>query len=100
MWSGSRQDADWPDAYKVLPEIQQLLLAGKNVEAEALVNANFTCQMEVYRASAVVLLGQGGQDLVEMEWAKFIKAQIANLFGPMPQVGTLLLNAALTLAGR
>ena len=44
MWSGSRQDADRPDAYKVLPEIQQLLLAGKNVEAEALVNANFTCQ--------------------------------------------------------
>lgn len=44
MWSGSRQDADRPDAYRVLPEIRRLLLAGKNVEAEALVNANFTCQ--------------------------------------------------------
>ncbi len=44
VWSGSRQDADRPDAYKVLPEIQKLLLAGKNPEAEALVNANFTCQ--------------------------------------------------------
>jgi alpha-L-fucosidase 2 len=44
VWSGSRQNADRPDAYKVLPEIRQLLLAGKNVEAEALVNANFTCQ--------------------------------------------------------
>jgi alpha-L-fucosidase 2 len=44
VWSGSRQDADRPDAYKVLPEIQRLLLAGKNAEAEALVNANFTCQ--------------------------------------------------------
>ena len=43
VWSGSRQDADRPDAYKVLPEIQKLLLAGKNPEAEALVNANFTC---------------------------------------------------------
>ncbi|HTA29703.1 MAG TPA: glycoside hydrolase family 95 protein [Candidatus Cybelea sp.] len=44
VWSGSRQDADRPDAYKVLPEIQKLLLEGKNPEAEALVNANFTCQ--------------------------------------------------------
>ncbi len=44
VWSGSRQDADREGAHKVLPEIQRLLLAGKNVEAEALVNANFTCK--------------------------------------------------------
>ena len=44
VWSGSRQDADRPDAYKVLPEIRRLLLEGKNADAEALVNANFTCQ--------------------------------------------------------
>ena len=44
VWSGSRQDADRPDAHKVLPEIRRLLLEGKNVEAEALVNANFTCK--------------------------------------------------------
>jgi alpha-L-fucosidase 2 len=44
VWSGSHQDADRPDAYKVLPEIQKLLLEGKNPEAEALVNANFTCK--------------------------------------------------------
>ena len=44
VWSGSRQDADRPDAYKVLPEIRKLLLEGKNPEAEALVNANFTCK--------------------------------------------------------
>ena len=43
MWSGSRQDADRPGASKVLPEIRRLLLEGKNPEAEALVNANFTC---------------------------------------------------------
>src|SRR5258707_6950430 len=43
VWSGSRQDADREDAYKVLPEIRRLLLEGKNPEAEALVNANFTC---------------------------------------------------------
>ena len=44
VWSGSRQDADRPDAYKYLPEIRQLLLEGKNVEAEALVNTHFTCK--------------------------------------------------------
>ncbi len=44
VWSGSRQDADREDAHQVLPEIRRLLLAGKNVEAEALVNANFTCK--------------------------------------------------------
>ncbi len=44
VWSGSRQDADRPDAYKVLPEIRRLLLESKNSEAEALVNANFTCK--------------------------------------------------------
>src|SRR6266566_8841334 len=43
VWSGSRQDADRPDANKVLPEIRKLLLEGKNPEAEALVNANFIC---------------------------------------------------------
>jgi alpha-L-fucosidase 2 len=44
VWSGSRQDADRPGANKVLPEIRQLLIEGKNVEAEALVNSNFTCK--------------------------------------------------------
>lgn len=44
VWSGSRQDADRPDAYKILPQIRRLLLEGKNPEAEALVNANFTCR--------------------------------------------------------
>src|SRR5256714_4588072 len=44
VWSGSRQDADQPDAYKVLPEIQRLLLGGKNSEAEALVSAHFVCR--------------------------------------------------------
>ncbi len=44
VWSGSHQEADRPDAHKALPEIQKLLLEGKNLEAEALVNANFTCE--------------------------------------------------------
>mgnify|MGYP001287893405 FL=1 len=44
VWSGSRTDNDKPDAAKNLPEIRRLLLAGKNVEAEELVNQTFTCQ--------------------------------------------------------
>jgi predicted GH43/DUF377 family glycosyl hydrolase len=43
MWSGSAQDADRPAAAAELPDIRRLLLEGKNVEAEALVNAHFTC---------------------------------------------------------
>lgn len=44
VWSGSVYDGDRKDAYKALPEIRNLLLAGKNPEAEALLNKNFTCQ--------------------------------------------------------
>jgi len=43
VWSGSPENADRPDAHKALPEIRRLLLEGKNVEAEKLVNENFTC---------------------------------------------------------
>lgn len=44
LWSGGPQDADRPDAAQYLPEIERLLLAGKNDEAEKLVYAHFTCQ--------------------------------------------------------
>ncbi|MGH9665841.1 MAG: glycoside hydrolase family 95 protein [Bryobacteraceae bacterium] len=44
LWSGGPQDADRADAAQYLPEIRKLLLAGKNVEAEKLVNAHFTCR--------------------------------------------------------
>jgi len=43
LWSGSPQDADRPDAAAKLPAIKQLLLEGKNVEAEKLVNETFVC---------------------------------------------------------
>ncbi len=43
LWSGSVQDADRTNAAAALPEIRRLLLEGKNVEAERLVNRNFTC---------------------------------------------------------
>ncbi|MFA6173822.1 MAG: glycoside hydrolase family 95 protein [Kiritimatiellales bacterium] len=44
VWSGSPQDADRPDAYKMLPEIRRLLLQGDNTGAEKLVSDTFTCQ--------------------------------------------------------
>ena len=43
MWSGSRQNADREGAAQHLPEIRSLLLAGKNAEAERLVNQHFIC---------------------------------------------------------
>ncbi len=44
MWSGSPQNADDPNAYKVLPEIRRLLLAGQNREAQDLLQRNFVCR--------------------------------------------------------
>src|SRR5271167_112094 len=43
LWSGSVQNADRTNAAAALPEIRRLLLAGKNEEAEVLVNKTFTC---------------------------------------------------------
>ncbi len=44
MWSGSEEDALNPDAYKYLPEIRSLLLAGKNVEAQDIMYKHFKCK--------------------------------------------------------
>ena len=44
LWSGSEEDANNYEAYKNLPEIRQLLLEGKNDQAEALVNKTFVCK--------------------------------------------------------
>ncbi len=43
VWSGTTIDWNRKDANKNLPKIRELLLAGKNAEAEALVNQTFTC---------------------------------------------------------
>lgn len=43
MWSGSPEDPNNYDAYKSVQQIQELLFAGKNDEAERLVNLNFVC---------------------------------------------------------
>jgi alpha-L-fucosidase 2 len=44
VWSGSRAENDREDAAKNLSEIRQLILEGKNVEAEARVEQTFTCK--------------------------------------------------------
>ncbi|MEO7962094.1 MAG: glycoside hydrolase N-terminal domain-containing protein, partial [Ginsengibacter sp.] len=44
LWSGAAQDADQAEAYKYLPEIQQLLREGKNIDAEAVMAKHFICQ--------------------------------------------------------
>ncbi|MCW3118556.1 MAG: glycoside hydrolase family 95 protein [Chitinophagaceae bacterium] len=44
MWSGGVQNADDPDAIKYLPQIRQLLLEGKNAEAQDIMQAHFICK--------------------------------------------------------
>lgn len=44
MWSGSPQDADKENAYKVLPEIRAALLAGENRKAQEILQKNFICK--------------------------------------------------------
>ena len=43
LWSGAPQDANNYGAYKKLPAIRQLLLQGKNDEAQALIDQSFIC---------------------------------------------------------
>lgn len=44
LWSGAPQDADNPKAFEVLPQIRQLLFAGKYAEAQRLANRNLICR--------------------------------------------------------
>ena len=46
LWSGGVQDADNDTAYRVLPRIQQLLLEGRNREAQDLLQKHFICKGE------------------------------------------------------
>ena len=46
MWSGSEEDALNPDAVNYLPQIRQLLLEGKNVEAQNIMYEHFNCKGE------------------------------------------------------
>ena len=43
MWSGSREEADRPDAWRYLPEIRRLLREGKEYEAQQLFAQHFVC---------------------------------------------------------
>ena len=46
LWSGGVQDADNPDAAAYLPQIRQLLVEGRNREAEKLTEEHFVCKGE------------------------------------------------------
>ncbi|MEJ2904221.1 glycoside hydrolase family 95 protein [Pedobacter panaciterrae] len=56
LWSGGPQDANNYEAYKSLPKIRELILQGKNDEAQDLVNKDFVCKG----------LGSGGE-----KWGKY-----------------------------
>lgn len=44
LWSGGTQDADSDSAYRYFPEVQKLLLAGKNKAAQQLLQQHFICK--------------------------------------------------------
>ncbi|MFD2744055.1 MULTISPECIES: glycoside hydrolase family 95 protein [Sphingobacterium] len=70
LWSGTKQDANNYDAHKSLPRIRELILQGKNDQAQDLVNSNFVC------------LGPGSGGA---KWGKFQtmgKLNIAFDYGP------------------
>lgn len=46
LWSGSKQDADNPQASWYLPRIRELLFAGRNDEAQELMYNTFVCKGE------------------------------------------------------
>ncbi len=43
LWSGAPQDANNYEAYKLLPQIRQLLAEGRNNEAQAIMDRSFVC---------------------------------------------------------
>ena len=46
LWSGGVQDADSDTAYRILPRIRESLLAGRNKEAQDLLQQYFICKGE------------------------------------------------------
>ena len=46
LWSGGKQDADNPDAYRYLSNIRHLLFEGRNDEAQELMYKTFVCKGE------------------------------------------------------
>ena len=93
MWSGSSEpEADRPKAHENLPKIRELLRAGRYGEAEALVNATFTCAgkgsghgngkdvpfgcYQTLGDLEILWLGKDGKP-----WAGVVKDYVRSLFG-------------------
>ncbi len=97
LWSGSEQDANNYEANKSLPKIRQLILEGKNDEAQELVNKEFVCKGP----------GSGGrqygkfQVLGEMQLKFNYKAQAENFSNYSRQLSldSAVAKAAFTLNG-
>ena len=71
LWSGSVQNADRTNASAALPEIRRLLLAGKNEEAERLVNETFTCAGPGSGSGRGANLPYGSYEILGNLWLKF-----------------------------
>jgi alpha-L-fucosidase 2 len=71
LWSGSVQNADRTNAAAALPEIRRLLLAGKNEEAEQLVNETFTCAGPGSGGGRGANLPYGSYEVLGNLWLKF-----------------------------
>lgn len=72
LWSGSPQDANNYNAAKSLPQIRSLILAGRNDEAQDLVNRDFVCKGP----------GSGGA-----QWGKFQTLGELNIEFSYPEKG-------------
>ncbi|PWG80681.1 glycoside hydrolase family 95 protein [Pararcticibacter amylolyticus] len=90
LWSGSPQDANNYNAYKVLPQIRKLIMEGKNDEAQELVNKEFVCKGS----------GSGGaqwgkfQVLGELQLTYDYKLSPTEKFYPVNYTRELFLNSA------
>src|ERR1700722_1770172 len=71
LWSGSVQNADRTNASTALPEIRRLLLAGKNEEAEDLVNKTFTCAGRGSGRGRGLNLPYGSYEILGNLWLTF-----------------------------
>lgn len=83
LWSGGPQDADEPGAVQYLPQIRQLLFAGKNDEAEALINRVFVCRGK----------GSGSGDGANAPYGSYQvlgNMHLAYAYGDKPAVGEAL----------
>ncbi|MDF2188277.1 glycoside hydrolase family 95 protein [Paraflavitalea sp. CAU 1676] len=90
LWSGAPQDANNYAAYKKLPEIQQLLLDGKNDQAQALIDKDFICTGKGSGAEPFGCFQTLGKLSIQYRYGNSNAAQERGLY-----IRTLFLNHAI-----